>query len=129
MPGEWDRRMRRWSILNRHRRGAANNKPAPSANDEYMIYHTLIGAWPPDLVGTVSPDESRLTAFRQRLGETVLKAIREAKDQTSWHNPQQDYEAATLGFAEKLLESGPANDFLEDFIPFQAQIAHLGILN
>jgi malto-oligosyltrehalose synthase len=129
IPDEWDRRARRWAGLNRSRRGLANGKAVPSANDEYMIYQTMVGAWPPEIAGATSPEESGLAAFRLRLSGMVLKAIREAKEQTSWYDPQEDYEAGTLGFVERLLESSPSNDFLEDFLPFQARIARLGVLN
>jgi (1->4)-alpha-D-glucan 1-alpha-D-glucosylmutase len=129
IPAEWGRYLRRWSSLNRRKRRRLNGITAPTPNDEYMIYQTLIGAWPPSLVGSEPPDESSLAGFRPRLSETVLKAIREAKQQTSWYNPQEDYETTVTSFVDRILKARTANSFLKSFIPFQARIARLGILN
>jgi (1->4)-alpha-D-glucan 1-alpha-D-glucosylmutase len=129
IPAEWARQLRHWSSLNRRKRHLLDGITAPTPNDEYMIYQTMIGAWPPSLVGTEQAEESVLAGFRSRLSETVLKSLREAKQQTSWYNPQEDYEAAVMNFVERILKARPANPFLRSFLPFQARVARLAVLD
>src|SRR6185436_16486068 len=96
LASEWNQRVRRWASLNRYKRGKVGGDPAPSPNDEYAIYQTLLGAW---------PAEDEIDAFRERLKGAVLKSIREAKRRTSWTNPNEAYESACLWFVERLLEA------------------------
>jgi (1->4)-alpha-D-glucan 1-alpha-D-glucosylmutase len=117
---EWNRRVRRWASLNRYKRGKVGGDPAPSPNDEYAIYQTLLGAWPAN---------GELDAFRERVKGTVLKSIREAKRRTSWSNPNEAYESACLRFVERLLEADRPNPFLDDFLGFQKRVAGIGVLN
>ena len=56
----------------------------------------------------------------------MLKAIREAKDQTSWNNQNQRYEAAVVHFVDSVVQS---RDFRQVFLPFQQKVAQLGMLN
>ena len=51
---------------------------------EYLMWQTLVGAWP--------IDAERLTGY-------LRKAMREAKLTTSWTEPDSRYEAAAIGFA------------------------------
>jgi (1->4)-alpha-D-glucan 1-alpha-D-glucosylmutase len=47
LPGEWMDRVRRWSRLNAKYKGGIEDEPdAPDADEEYLIYQTLVGAWP-----------------------------------------------------------------------------------
>src|SRR5690606_30598238 len=42
LPGEWRAAVERWRDMNARLRPAA----APDANEEYLLYQTLVGAWP-----------------------------------------------------------------------------------
>jgi len=126
---EWNQRVRRWASLNRFRRGKVADAPAPSPNDEYAIYQTLLGAWPMELCGRAAPDPAGIESFRRRVQDTVLKSIREAKRRTSWSNPNEAYESACLHFVERILEIDRPNPFLDDFVAFQHRIAGIGALN
>ncbi|MGH8606435.1 MAG: malto-oligosyltrehalose synthase [Gammaproteobacteria bacterium] len=124
LSGEWREQVRRWSRLNRSRRGSLNGQRVPSKNDEYAIYQTLLGAWP---LGAM--DEETYAGFCQRIEGYLIKAAREAKEQTSWRNPNADYEERLLSFARAVLERSEKNLFLEHFLPFQKKVARLGLLN
>ncbi|MEZ5833465.1 MAG: malto-oligosyltrehalose synthase [Dongiaceae bacterium] len=126
---EWNKRVRRWATLNRYKRTKLNELTAPTPNDEYMIYQTLLGAWPFELVGSLATQEQALKSFRERVQSTVLKSIREAKRRTSWNNPNEAYEAACLNFVQRVLDVRRPNPFLEDFTTFQQRIARIGVLN
>lgn len=124
IPAEWRHRTSRWHRINRSRKRLHNDTQAPDTNDEYLFYQTLLGMWPP---GTV--DARTLPSVRQRMGDYMLKAIREAKTHTSWANPDAGYEEATTQFIDEVLGEGHGNKFLDDFLPFQKRVAYWGFFN
>ena len=115
---EWVEHQRRWSELNSGLKTSLHGEHSPSANDETLIYQTLVGAWP--------LHDRELPEFRERLHAYVIKAAREAKERTSWLDPDQDYERALTGFAEALFASQP---FLDAFLPFQRRVAEHAVTN
>src|SRR5207248_872946 len=46
MPEEWNRALHRWRELNRHKKGIYEGARVPDANEEYLLYQTLVGTWP-----------------------------------------------------------------------------------
>lgn len=124
VPDDWRRHLGRWRRLNRRHKRKLNGELAPSANDEYLLYQTLTGAWPLHEI-----NETQLTAFRQRIEAYLLKAVKEAKLHTSWINPNTEYEDAVIAFVHALLSSIERNPFLADFVPFVRRIAWLGMFN
>lgn len=122
MPAAWKLMLKRWSRLNRSKKRQVDGGDAPSANDEYLIYQTLIGTWP--LEAEVDHD-----AYCGRIVAYLTKAVREAKEHSSWINVNVDYEAALADFITALLTPGDINLFLTDFVPFAQGIAHHGLLN
>lgn len=124
MPKLWSQRVTQWSKLNRKWKVSGEQEPAPSADDEYLLYQTLIGAWP-----LTSLDEERYEEFCTRIQNYMNKAIREAKVHTSWVNPDHEYEEAMRHFVAGILNRSEAKDFLDDFLSFQGRIAQYGIYN
>ena len=109
LPAMWRLAVRRWSRINRSKRRTLEKQPAPSRNDEYLLYQALIGSFP---VGEI--DDAHLAVYRGRIVEYMLKAAREAKQHTSWINPDQAYEEALAGFVEALLARVDGNLFIDD---------------
>lgn len=125
IPEQWQARLTRWSRLNKDKKQSVNGLWAPSRNDEYLLYQTLLGVWP-----LQDPDEHGLADLRGRIQDYLRKAAREAKVHTSWFNLNTDYEEALEKFVEALLDTRrEKNRFLDDFLPFQRHIAQLGMLN
>jgi (1->4)-alpha-D-glucan 1-alpha-D-glucosylmutase len=124
LPHEWRARLQRWRRLNRARKRRTAAGLAPSANDEYLLYQTLLGTWPDG-----APDEGALAVYRDRIERYMLKAAREAKVRTSWIHPDEEYEQALRGFVAGLLEAPERNAFLSDFAPFARRIARIGMWN
>ena len=120
----WRKHLSRWSRLNRGKKRIVNDEPAPSRNDEYLLYQTLIGAWP-----LAALDEAGLLAFAERIEAYMLKALREAKVHTSWINPNAEYEEAVKGFVQALLKPSPRNPFLADLVPLVQRLARFGLYN
>ncbi len=104
MAAAWRERVVAWHLLNAGLREGG----APDGAEEYLIYQTLVGAWP------IAP--ARLQAY-------LVKALREAKRATSWAAPDEGHEARVIRFALALLEHRP---FLDDFEPFAVAVARAG---
>ncbi|MEA2290030.1 MAG: (1-_4)-alpha-D-glucan 1-alpha-D-glucosylmutase [Solirubrobacteraceae bacterium] len=104
MAGEWREHVLRWREVNAELRADG----APDANEEYLLYQTLVGAWP--------IEAERLEAYLE-------KALREAKRNTSWVEQDEDWEGRVKRFAVALLDHRP---FLDDFEPFAARVAEEG---
>jgi (1->4)-alpha-D-glucan 1-alpha-D-glucosylmutase len=124
MPAMWRLMLRRWSRINRSRRREVDGRSAPSRNDEYLLYQTLLGTWPLD-----EPDEGELAEYRGRIERYMLKAAREAKLHTSWINPNADYESALGAFVTDLLTRSRRNRFLAEFVPAARRVARFGMFN
>jgi (1->4)-alpha-D-glucan 1-alpha-D-glucosylmutase len=89
IPERWSQQISQWHARAVTLRFFGQPATAVDPDTEYMLWQTLVGAWP--ISGT------RLAAY-------LTKAIREAKRRTSWARPDQDYEAAVLGLAARALD-------------------------
>ena len=124
MPGDWQAAVLRWSQINRDRKTVLKNAPAPDANTEYLLYQTLVGAWPSD---GDAPDGLKI--FRSRVVAFMLKAAREAKDYTSWTEPDAAYEKALQDFVDRALARGENDPFRSGVQRFAQRIAFFGRFN
>ena len=124
MPDVWHKAVLRWSKLNRSKRRKHDAERAPSRNDEYLLYQIMLGIWPFEI-----PDAQGLAQLSERVEAYMLKAGREAKVHSSWINPNGEYEDAMREFVRALLSPEPGNLFLRDFLPFQEQVARVGVYN
>jgi (1->4)-alpha-D-glucan 1-alpha-D-glucosylmutase len=112
IPNVWVTAVAKWRRLNLPFIRCIGGRPAPSPNDEYLIYQSLLGAFPVDGIVT---DE-----FRNRFSGWLRKALREAKTETNYDDPDKGYEEQCLAFVQMLLSSG--SDFFRAFAPFAADI-------
>ena len=126
---EWARRVRRWSILNRRARTAIEDRTAPEAIDEYLLYQTLVGAWPMALLGPDEAPPHELAAFADRIARYMVKAAREAKLYTSWAAPDRAYENGLVSFVRRILDAAPPAPFLDDLRGFVRRVAVPGMVN
>jgi len=124
MPEAWRRAVFRWHRWNRRHLTEVDGRPAPDRNDEYLLYQTLVGAWPTGRAPGPLPDD-----FAPRIQAYLQKAAREAKLRTSWVNPAEEYDAALGAFVGAILRPAPGNRFLEDFVLFHEPVARLGMVN
>ena len=84
IPARWGDAVVRWRDLNdEHRFGGV-----PDRNTEYLLYQTLVGAWP--------IDASRVVTYME-------KASKEAKAHTSWVDPAPDYDDGLAAFTRAIL--------------------------
>jgi len=124
IPAIWRLRLRHWRDWNRSKKRMVDGTLAPQRNDEYFLYQTLVGVWP-----VAYPDASEWLRFVERIQQYMSKAMREAKESTSWVNPNTEYEAAVREFIGSILERRKKNRFLADFSDFHRRVSRLGMLN
>jgi len=124
MPAVWRALLRHWSRLNRRHKRVVNERPAPSRNDEYLLYQTLIGTFP-----VADQESGNLRTYWERIEQYMVKAAREAKVSTSWVNVDEEYETALAAFVAAILEDSALNVFLADLRANVASFAWFGALN
>ena len=127
IPELWRRSLQRWSTANHRWKRMVNDLEAPDANEEYLLYQTLLGAWPMDANGEPEPVPS--PDYIERIQAYMAKALKEAKINTSWIQPNEDWDAAMHDFIAKILDSSPRNKFLPVFLPAAKEIIRLGAVN
>ena len=122
IPHVWRKAVNRWARLNRRRRREVEGQPAPSRNDEYLFYESLVGVWP-----LTPPRGQDLQELAGRMTAYMEKATHEAKVHTSWMNPDLEYDAAVREFVAAALNDHPKNRFLSDFQRLHNQIVNWGL--
>ncbi|MFO8004687.1 malto-oligosyltrehalose synthase [Thioalkalivibrio sp.] len=97
IPQHWGQAVRDWI----HRNSDYRTGVWPDPATEYLLYQTLVGAWP--------IEAERVTAYLE-------KAMREAKLHTSWTESDPAYEEAVKDFAARLLCDAGFRKALETFV-------------
>ncbi|MCC6493433.1 MAG: malto-oligosyltrehalose synthase [Pirellulales bacterium] len=123
IPRAWKDAVLLWRQMNRRWLQDVDGEPIPDANEEYLLYQSLVGVWPLEPL-----DDRNREELIGRIAAYMEKALREAKRHTSWVNPSEDYEAAVLDFVRKIL-SPEAAAFQTDLSQFVAGIADAGFVN
>ncbi|HEY7426461.1 MAG TPA: malto-oligosyltrehalose synthase, partial [Gemmataceae bacterium] len=124
MPAAWRERLGRWSKMNEAHRVQVEDEPAPDHNVEYLLYQTLLGAWPAEPY-----DDEEYAEFVRRIQAYLEKATHEAKVHTSWINPNADYDDALRAFVGHILDPAISSTFLDDLRAFQRRISRYGFFN
>ncbi len=121
IPQEWGQTLYRWGSINKDLKKNIGGKMAPSKNDEYLFYQTILGTYP--------FRKSHDNQYIKRIQEYMIKAVKEAKFHTAWIKPDYLYEDAIRNFVANTLEISNNNAFLQDFLQFFPAVAWYGILN
>jgi (1->4)-alpha-D-glucan 1-alpha-D-glucosylmutase len=112
IPEEWIRAVTRWT------RWLAEHRHDVDANEEYLLFQTLIGAWP--------LQSSQIEEFRARMKNYVIKAGREARTHTSWLQPNIGHESALQSYVDVLFEH---QQFQKSFGPLCERVSFYGAMN
>jgi (1->4)-alpha-D-glucan 1-alpha-D-glucosylmutase len=86
-----------WSQENESHKQISVGRKVPDANEEYLIYQSLLGLWPADI--------QELPGICDRLQAYAVKATREAMVHTRWTAPNVPHEEAICGFIRAILTS------------------------
>jgi (1->4)-alpha-D-glucan 1-alpha-D-glucosylmutase len=109
MPSEWAEGARRLLEMSEpHCVSLGDGRMAPDLVERYFILQTLIGVWP--------------LSF-ERLDGYLEKAFREAKRNTNWVSPDEEYEGAVKHFTRAVI-ADPG--FLSAFEPLHARVVAAG---
>ena len=127
IPDVWRRSLAKWRTANRRWKKTVNEAEAPDSNEEYLLYQTLLGTWP---VGNDGVPEQKVGGeYIERIQAYMTKALNEAKLNTSWIQPNEEWLAATRDFVARILDPTPKNKFLPIFLPVAETIGRLGAIN
>jgi (1->4)-alpha-D-glucan 1-alpha-D-glucosylmutase len=127
---EWRRLVARW-----RRRHAAlrlpagpRERPAPDAAAELLLYQTLVAVWPADgrFGGDAGASGRADAAFAERVHDYMQKALREAKQHTTWTSVQADYEGALRTFVDALLAGDAGAEFRRELGALVRRVAGAG---
>jgi (1->4)-alpha-D-glucan 1-alpha-D-glucosylmutase len=124
IPREWRNAVQRFSRLNKRWRREVDGEAAPTPKDEYLYYQSVLGIWPLQPPGSANREE-----LIRRLQAYMEKAIHEAKQRTSWINPNPPYEEAVRDFVRQTLRDSPQNRFIAELQVFLERIADAGQYN
>src|SRR5437667_6695647 len=127
IPELWRRSLQRWGTANHRSKRMVNDLEAPDANEEYLLYQTLLGTWPMQANG--EPEPVPAPDYIERIQAYMAKALKEAKINTSWIQPNEEWDAAMHDFVARILDSSPRNKFLPIFLPAAKEIGRLGTIN
>jgi (1->4)-alpha-D-glucan 1-alpha-D-glucosylmutase len=111
LPREWSDAVAAW------REAAAPYRSGegwPDANTEYLMWQTVVGAWP--------IDAERLTAYLE-------KATREAKRHTTWTERNEAYDEGVRSFATAVLGDASLHRAVEAFVDRVAPYARVNVLS
>ena len=98
--------LRRWSTNN-----AKHRNELVDRGSEWFLYQTLLGAWP---------------ISAERVRTYMQKAMREAKEHTSWVSNNAEYETALNTFIDAILAD---NEFVADLKSFVTLVQRAGQIN
>ena len=128
MPSAWASQVMKWRRINRARKvKLSDGRVAPDNNEEYLLYQTLLGAWPLSLRSQEEHED-----FFGRIQQYMEKALHEAKVNLSWLNPNPEYVDAMNTFLESVLSPawrGKTNMFWESIEKFVRPIIYFGFIN
>ena len=114
---EWAQAVPKWMA---HNAGlSAGRSGLTTAAHQYMIYQALLGSWP-----MAGPSED----FVERIKAYAVKAAREGKEQTTWLNPNDQYEETLRGFLDQMLDHQASAAFIQSFEAFARRAALIGAL-
>ena len=108
LPGEWAE----WLV---HARAlAAGHRDAVlDPATEYLLWQTVVGAWP---------------ISRDRLQTYATKAVREAKQYTTWTDPDDGYESAVARFVDGLTGDEAVTAHVADWVEGTAEAFRANVL-
>lgn len=129
MPRQWSTEVMRFRRVNRPKKQQlSDGRMPPDANEEYLLYQTLLGTWPLEGIDA----EDRRKEFTERIQAYMKKAIHEAKVNLSWVNQNPEYTSALETFVAAILEPGSTrrpNQFLWFMQEILPQVQFFGAIN
>jgi (1->4)-alpha-D-glucan 1-alpha-D-glucosylmutase len=128
LPQPWWAALRRWQRMNaKFKRTLEDGRTAPDHNEEYLLYQTILGAWPWQMENRQDREQ-----YLERLKQYASKALSEAKVNLSWINPDPEYIAAVHAFLDSMLmpsAKGKESAFVDSLANLIPQLRLFGAVN
>jgi (1->4)-alpha-D-glucan 1-alpha-D-glucosylmutase len=128
MPGNWATQVMKWRRVNRSRKAQlSDGRLVPDDNEEYLLYQTIVGAWPMRM-----DTEDERFEFVRRIQQYMEKAVHEAKVNVSWLNQNPEYVAGLNTFIDRILAPryrGRINFFRDSVQKLLAPLVYFGAMN
>lgn len=118
---EWHEAVRTLQAAAEPFQATVDELPTPSAHDRWALFQAMVGIWPAN-----GADAAERPLLRERIQNYMVKAMREAKQETNWLFPHPAYEDAVAKYIEKALFCEPFRSALEAWV---ARIAPYGFRN
>jgi (1->4)-alpha-D-glucan 1-alpha-D-glucosylmutase len=128
LPKVWSSSVHRWQRMNaKFKQKLEDGRVAPDNNEEYLLYQTILGAWPWQMESLQDREN-----FVERIKQYAFKALSEAKVNLSWINPDPEYMKAVHAFITAILTPGPKgkeSPFVASFGSLLPQLRLFGAVN
>jgi len=128
IPQLWSSSVHRWQRMNaKFKQKMEDGRVAPDNNEEYLLYQTILGAWPWQMETPQAREN-----FLDRIKQYAFKALSEAKVNLSWINPDPDYIKAVHAFITAILMPGPKgkeSPFVASLNSLLPQLRFFGAVN
>jgi (1->4)-alpha-D-glucan 1-alpha-D-glucosylmutase len=103
LPQLWSSSVHRWQRMNsKFKQRMEDGRMAPDNNEEYLLYQTILGAWPWQMESQQDRED-----YVERIKQYAFKALSEAKVNLSWINPDPEYMKGVNAFISAILLPGP----------------------
>lgn len=121
-PEEWAALLRDWRSAMEGTRQTVGGEMAPDENEIWLLLQSLLGVWPAEPEAADADLPERIQAY-------LLKALREAKANTSWLEPNADWEEAVRGYVAAGFTLLAQPDGLPAFHTLARRVAEAGAVN
>lgn len=121
--GKWEDFLKTAAKTNEAFKVDVRGKMAPDRNEEYYFYQILLASWPLETL-----DAQARKKYETRVQAHMRKALREAKINTRWDEPNPEWEAATGEFIRRIINE-PSSEFVERFEALASRVSELGAMN
>jgi (1->4)-alpha-D-glucan 1-alpha-D-glucosylmutase len=127
IPQVWASSVRKWQRMNaKFKQKMEDGRVAPDNNEEYLLYQTIVGAWP------WKWEPADRDNFIERIRQYSSKALSEAKVNLSWINPDPEYMKAVHAFITAILmpgAKGKESAFVKSLDALMPQLQIFGAVN
>src|SRR5438270_1180218 len=130
MPRQWAAALSSWTRRLEPLLREVEGRRAPDRNELMLFFQTLVGVWPNPAPGSDPlrvPTGEQMEELGKRLQQYMVKAIKEAKVNTSWIQEDRRWEEAVTGFVRDVMALPLKHGFRRNFVKFQRRIAEIGM--
>src|SRR5438094_4466165 len=130
IPRQWAAALSSWTRRAEPLLREVDGRKAPDRNELMLFFQTLVAVWPNQAPGAQQvqlPPPEEMDQLSQRLQQYMVKAVKEAKVNTSWIQEDKSWEEGVTGFVRDVLALPPKHGFWKSFLRFRRTVAEVGM--